>query len=321
MNTRPISLVTGGAGFIGSNLCGELLKLGHEVICVDNLLTGSEENIKEYYSDSRFSFINLDISKGIDKKELNHPTVDYIFHLASPASPPKYRKWSIETMLVNSMGTYHLLKLAQNYSARFLLASTSEIYGNPLEHPQKETYYGNVNTIGTRSCYDESKRFAESITMEFFRQYKTSVRIVRIFNTYGPKMDKDDGRVVSNFINQAIDEKNLTLYGNGDQTRSLCYVTDLVAGILAMMTKDGLDGEVINLGNHVEMTVREIGEKILSLTNSRSKLESIMEKEVDDPARRKPDISKAEKLLGWSPKVSVDEGLTKTIEYFKNVAS
>ena len=265
MNTLPISIVTGGAGFIGSNLCSELLRRGHFVYCVDNLITGSEKNIKPLLLNPNFAFLKHDVINPLPdsfKKKLNPPL--FIFHLASPASPPKYKKWSIETMRVNSVGTYNMLNLASDYLySRFLLASTSEVYGNPEVHPQKENYNGNVNPLGTRACYDESKRFAESLTMEFLRKKNTAVRIVRIFNTYGPNMEKSDGRVVSNFINQALSGQSLTLYGDGSQTRSLCYVSDLVEGIIKMIQKDNINGEVINLGNPNEMKVREIAEIIL----------------------------------------------------------
>ncbi|OGG12788.1 hypothetical protein A3D77_07060 [Candidatus Gottesmanbacteria bacterium RIFCSPHIGHO2_02_FULL_39_11] len=321
MNTLPISIVTGGAGFIGSNLCSELLRRGHFVYCVDNLITGSEKNIKPLLLNPNFAFLKHDVINPLPdsfKKKLNPPL--FIFHLASPASPPKYKKWSIETMRVNSVGTYNMLNLASDYLySRFLLASTSEVYGNPEVHPQKENYNGNVNPLGTRACYDESKRFAESLTMEFLRKKNTAVRIVRIFNTYGPNMEKSDGRVVSNFINQALSGQSLTLYGDGSQTRSLCYVSDLVEGIIKMIQKDNINGEVINLGNPNEMKVREIAEIILKLTKSNSQIIKSGEKDADDPKRRKPDISKAKKILGWEPHVSVEEGLLKTIEYFKNI--
>lgn len=323
MNTLPISIVTGGAGFIGSNLCLELIRKGYFVYCIDNLLTGNKANIEPLLKDPHFVFLNHDVIMPLPEdftKKLE--SISCIFHLASPASPPKYRKWSIETMRVNSVGTYNMLSLAVKHpGTRFLLASTSEIYGNPLVHPQTEDYYGNVNTVGIRSCYDESKRFAESLTMEFLRKKDVAVRIVRIFNTYGPRMEKSDGRVVSNFINQALTGKPLTIYGDGSQTRSLCFVSDLVGGLIKMIEKDGIDGEVINMGNPNELTVKEIAETILELTNSPSHLVKEKEKDIDDPDRRKPDISKAKRILDWEPKVSVREGLLKTIDYFKKISN
>jgi len=321
MNISPTSLVTGGAGFIGSNLCLELLKRGHFVYCIDNLLTGNRKNIVPYLANPNFEFINHDVINPLPdsfKKKLK--SLVYIFHLASPASPPKYRKWPIETMLVNSVGTFNLLNLASSYpESRFLLASTSEIYGNPLIHPQKEDYYGNVNTVGMRSCYDESKRFAESLTMEFLRKKNVAVRIARIFNTYGPCMEKSDGRVISNFINQALSGQALTLYGDGSQTRSICYVTDLIVGLIKLIETDSIDGEVVNLGNPKEMTVREIAEIIVKLTKSSSEIIQSREKDKDDPDKRRPDIEKAKRILNWEPKVSVAEGLQKTIDYFKSI--
>jgi nucleoside-diphosphate-sugar epimerase len=320
MKNQKTSLVTGGAGFIGSFLCEYLLIKQHKVICLDNLLTGNIKNISELKKDKNFFFYLqdiTDISNRSFSQKLNK--IDYIFHFASPASPPLYRKYSIETLLVNSIGTLNMLRLAQANEAVFLLASTSEVYGNPLEHPQKETYYGNVNPIGLRSCYDEAKRFAESITMEFVRKFNLDARIVRIFNTYGPKMKEDDGRVVSNFITQALKNEALTLYGEGDQTRSFCYVSDLIEGIYTFIIKENLKGEVINLGNPQEISVKEIGKIILELTKSNSKIQTSQRKEIDDPSRRKPDISKAMKLLGWKPRVDLSTGLQKTIEYFKKI--
>jgi nucleoside-diphosphate-sugar epimerase len=308
---KKISLVAGGAGFIGSHLCDALLGLGHKVICVDNLLTGSEKNIEEAKKNPDFSFIREDIiSKSPDAK------ADYIFNLASPASPADFKNLAEEIALVNSVGTVNMLKLAKTHNARYLEASTSEVYGEPKEHPQKETYWGNVNPNGIRSCYDESKRFAEAITMVYVRKYGLDARIIRIFNTYGPRMRKDDGRVVSNFINQALEGKPLTIFGDGTQTRSFCYVSDLVAGILAVMFGDNLKGEVFNLGNPEEYTVKDFAEKVKALTGSASPVtfEALPE---DDPTQRKPDITKIKTALGWEPKISVDEGLKKTIEFYK----
>ncbi len=318
MNTSIKCLITGGAGFIGSHLCDALINIGYEVYCVDNLITGSKENISHLLDNPQFHFIKHDIIDPFPPNfKFQISNFKFLYHLASPASPPQYRKYSLETMLVNSLGTYNMLELAKETEAVFLLASTSEVYGNPLIHPQKENYYGNVNPIGSRSCYDESKRFAESITMEYVRKHKLHGRIVRIFNTYGPRMLSSDGRVVSNFITQAIGGEPLTMYGDGSQTRSFCYISDMVSGLVAMMEKKGIDGEVINLGNPEELTIKQIGEIILDLTGSKSLLVSVKNKEIDDPDRRKPDISKANKILSWQPKIPLKEGLLKTIRYFR----
>ncbi len=309
------SVVTGGAGFIGSHLCDALLGLGHRVICIDNLLTGSEKNIEEAKKNPQFSFIQHDIIVGMPKVD-GH--VDYVFNFASPASPVDFIKLAEEIILVNSMGTIHALMLAKAHGARYVEASTSETYGDPKEHPQKETYWGNVNPNGIRSCYDESKRFAEAMTMVYVRKYGLDGRIVRIFNTYGPRMRKDDGRVVSNFINQALVGAPFTLYGEGTQTRSFTYVSDLVAGILAVMWKDGVSGEVFNLGNPEEYQVKELAQKIKILTGSTSSVAFAPLPE-DDPIQRKPDITKAKTVLAWEPRVPVDEGLKTTIEYYRNL--
>ncbi len=313
-------IVTGGAGFIGSNLCDRLLEQGFEVYCIDNFLTGSQKNISHLFKNTSFHFIKHDIISPLSQKvQKELGGTKCIYHLASPASPPQYRRYSIETLRVNSEGTFNILQIARQNGSKFLLASTSEVYGNPHVHPQKETYYGNVNTVGTRSCYDEAKRFAESLTMEFFRKFKLPIRIVRIFNTYGPRMQPDDGRVVSNFINQVLSDKPLTIYGDGSQTRSFCYVSDMVEGLLIAGQKEGLDGEVINMGNPDEKTIREIGEYILKLTRSKSHLINVKDKEIDDPDRRKPDITKAKRLLKWQPQVPLSEGLVRTVTYFKKV--
>jgi nucleoside-diphosphate-sugar epimerase len=309
---KKTALITGGAGFIGSHLCHELLSDGYAVYAVDNLVTGSEKNIESLKKDSNFTFIRWDVIHEIPVL----PRVDYVFHLASPASVPDYQKYAEETALVNSVGTTNLLTFAKAYHAKFLFTSTSEIYGNPTEHPQKETYWGNVNPIGIRACYDESKRYGEMMTVLYARVHNVDGRIVRIFNTYGPNMRKDDGRVISNFINQALEGKPLTVYGKGFQTRSFCYVSDMVSGLLAVMISDKSRGEVINLGNPDEYTVIDVAQKIQQMTGSSS---AIVHKDlpVDDPCRRKPDISKANKLVGWKPVVSLEEGLKKTIEYYK----
>lgn len=308
------SLVTGGAGFIGSHLVEVLLAAGHKVIGVDNLLTGSEKNLQEAQKNPQFTFLNHDVTKPL----LISERIDYIFHLASPASVVDYQKYPEETALVNSLGTIHLLNLAKQQGARLLFASTSEVYGDPKEHPQTETYWGNVNPNGIRSCYDESKRFGEAMTMVYVRKHGLDARIVRIFNTYGPRMRKTDGRVVSNFINQALEGKPLTVYGDGKQTRSFCYVSDLVEGIIKLMVTNGAKGEVVNLGNPEEYRVIDLAKKIKDLTRSSSEI-VFSDLPEDDPNKRRPDIAKAENLLGWKPRVSVDEGLVKTIEYYKAV--
>ncbi len=312
-------IVTGGAGFIGSHLCDFLIKKQFEVYCLDNLITGSQKNIDHLLSNPKFHFLKQDVSLPLPEKLLKEiGQIKYLYHLASPASPPQYQKYSIETLLVNSQGTYLMLELAQKHSAYFLLTSTSEVYGDPLEHPQKETYFGHVNPVGIRACYDEAKRFAEAITMEYVRKFQLHARIARIFNTYGPKMQKNDGRVISNFINQALSGKPLTVYGDGAQTRSFCYVDDMVRGLVALMEKENLDGEIINLGMPEEHTIKEIADYILKACQSSSTIEYLPKTE-DDPSRRKPDITKAQKMLGWQPIVSLKSGIQKTISYFKSL--
>lgn len=318
MKTGIKCLVTGGAGFIGSHLCDALIGQGFTVICIDNLSTGTIDNISHLYS-PQFTFINYDIITPLSANLRNSlKGVTYLYHLASPASPFYYQKFSIATLLVNSVGTYNMLQVAKEEGSKFLLASTSEVYGDPLVHPQKEDYFGNVNPNGIRSCYDEGKRFAESITMEYVRKFDIDARIVRIFNTYGPRMQKEDGRVISNFIIQAITGKPLTVYGDGGQTRSFCYVSDMVNGIISAMEAKSTKGEVFNLGLPREQTIREIAEIIMALTDSSSEVK-YMAKPQDDPQRRKPDISKAKRILHWMPAVSLEEGLEKTAEYFKTV--
>ena len=315
-------LVAGGAGFIGSNLCERLLDKNYRVICIDNLITGNKENIDSFTKNKNFSFLNLDLtSSSFQNTKL--PKIDYIFHLASPASPNKksprsYINFPIETLLVNSLGTYNLLETAKKFNARFLYASSSEIYGDPQVSPQKEDYFGNVNPVGIRSVYDEGKRFGEAITMAYFRKFNTDTRIIRIFNTYGHRMRADDGRVVSNFINQAISNKPLTVYGDGSQTRSICYIDDLVEGLIKTIVSDKTKGEVLNLGSPNEKTILDLANTIKKMTNSSSKIifEPLPE---DDPKVRRPDIDKAKKLIGWTPKVSIDRGLTKTIQYFRGL--
>jgi len=305
------ALVTGGAGFIGSHLCENLLKLGFKVICLDNLGTGKKENLKSAIRNPKFTFIKHDVRKPLKIKV----PVNYVFHLASYASPPYYQTKSIETLMTNSLGTYNVLEFAKAKKARFLITSTSETYGDPKEHPQKETYWGNVNPVGIRSCYDEAKRFAEALVMEYVRKHKLDARIIRIFNTYGPRLQKDDGRVISNFINQALTGKPLTMYGSGEQTRSFCYITDQVAGLTKAMLKEGIAGEVINIGNPGEFTMLEAAELVKKFTGTKSKM-VFMPLPGDDPAKRKPDITKAKKLLNWQPKVKFEEGLKETIKWF-----
>jgi nucleoside-diphosphate-sugar epimerase len=302
-------LVTGGAGFIGSHLCARLLTDGHYVLCVDNLLTGSESNIEAVRHHPHFSFLQQDVTTPFQFE------AEAIYHLASPASPVGYMEHPIETILVNSYATYLLLEQARRQKAMFLYASTSEAYGDPLVHPQREDYWGNVNPVGPRSCYDESKRLGETLTMEYYRQYQVNARIVRIFNTYGPHSQMDDGRMIPNFITQALQNKPLTIYGDGSQTRSICYVSDLVDGLVRAMFTAHTAGEVFNLGNTDEHTVLEYAHLIIELCHASSPI--IFEPgRIDDPERRRPDISKAQQMLGWQLYVSKEEGLRQTIDWF-----
>jgi UDP-glucuronate decarboxylase len=305
-------VITGGAGFIGSHLTEALVRLGHHVTVLDNLLTGSEDNLSGLVGHRNFEFIKHDVTQPI---ELD---CDIIAHLASPASPVGYRKYPVETHLVNALGTYLLLEQARRVGARLLLASTSEAYGDPLIHPQREDYWGNVNPVGPRSCYDESKRFAESLAMEYFRSYGVDVRIVRIFNTYGPRNAVEDGRMVPNFINQALTGRPITVYGDGTQTRSLCYVSDMVDGLIAAMMAPDAAGEVINLGNPDERTVMDIALLIRDLCAAEVPIVHLP-LPPDDPSRRCPDIGKARHLLGWEPKVGLLEGLKATIDWFRQL--
>ena len=309
-----IAIVTGGAGFIGSHLCDALIEKGYTVVCVDNLITGSRENIKQLISNKNFEFLQKDIVKD----SLGIKKADYIFHLASPASPYDFQGLAEEIALVNSVGTIKMLELAKDTGARFLLGSTSEVYGDPKEHPQKETYFGNVNSFGPRSCYDESKRFAEAITYIYLHKNGVDARVIRIFNTYGPRMKKDDGRAISNFVNQALEGRPITVYGKGDGTRSFCYYLDMVEGLMKAMFTEGIKGEVINLGNPEEYKIIDLAEKIKKMTGSKSKV-AFSTLPPDDPMQRQPDISKAKKVLIWEPRVSLIEGLGKTIDYYQKL--
>jgi len=314
-------LVAGGAGFIGSHLCEKLLKKGYEVFCIDNLLTGNKKNIEKFLKNKKFHFINWDVTQR-PLQEIADERFGVIFHLASPASPNpesplSYLNYPAETLFANSLGTYNLLELANQDKAKFLFASTSEIYGDPQISPQPETYWGNVNPSGIRSCYDEAKRFGESMTMVFVRKFKVDARIVRIFNTFGPRMDKHDGRAIVNFINQAIKNKAITVYGKGQQTRSFCYIDDTVEGLLAAVFKPKTEGEVFNIGNEEEHTILQLAQIIIKLTKSKSKI-IFKPLPVDDPSNRCPDISKAKKVLNFKIKTSLKKGLLKTIEYFKH---
>jgi nucleoside-diphosphate-sugar epimerase len=306
------AIVTGGAGFIGSHLCDALIARGDEVVCVDNLLTGDEENIAHLTGEPRFRFLRHDVTEPIDLAG------DAIFHLASPASPVGYRTYSIETLRVNSIGTMLMLQLATRHGAKFLLTSTSEVYGDPLVHPQNEEYWGNVNPVGLRACYDESKRFAEAATMEWLRKLETDTRIVRIFNTYGPRNQPDDGRVVPNFINQALRGEPLTVYGDGSHTRSFAYVSDLVDGLLKAMLGDRTRGQIFNLGNPAESTIVEFAHLVLRITGSKSGIEFRPLQFDDDPTRRRPDISRARDWLGWEPSVPAEEGVRRTVEWYRS---
>ncbi len=303
-------VVTGGAGFLASHLCERLLKEGHEVVCMDNLLTGSYKNIESLGGKPGFEFLKQNVSQSI----LVAGKVDYIFHFASPASPVDYLEFPIPTLKVGAMGTHNSLGFAKGKNAKFFLASTSEVYGDPLVHPQEESYWGNVNPIGPRGVYDEAKRYAESITMAYHRYHGISTRIVRIFNTYGPRMRLRDGRVVPNFMCQALKGEDLTVYGDGSQTRSFCYVEDLVDGIYRLSQKEYY--EPVNIGNPSEITVLEFAERIIKITGSKSKIKFDPLPE-NDPKVRQPDITRAKTLLGWEPKIGLEEGLEKTLGYFK----
>jgi dTDP-glucose 4,6-dehydratase len=307
---QPTSVVTGGAGFLGSHLVDHLLGHGHKVVAVDNLVTGSVDNIAHLAGNRDFKFIEQDVTEYL----FLDMAVDYVWHFASPASPVDYLELPIQTLKVGSLGTHKALGLAMHKSARFLLASTSEVYGDPLVHPQTETYWGNVNPIGLRGCYDESKRFAEALTMAYHREHGVETRIVRIFNTYGPRMRLRDGRVVPAFISQALLNQPLTVFGRGEQTRSFCYCSDLIEGIYRLMQSGR--HEPVNIGNPAELTVLQFAREIIAATGSRSQIIYRPLPE-DDPRQRRPDITQARTLLGWEPRVALGEGLVKTIEYFR----
>jgi len=308
---KKTALITGGAGFIGSHLCQRLIQEDYRVICLDNLVTGSLKNIKSLLSDKNFNFIKHDVTKYIDIRQ----DVNYVLHFASPASPEDYLGIPIQTLKVGSLGTHNCLGLAKNKKAKFLLASTSEVYGDPLVHPQPESYWGNVNPIGVRGCYDEAKRFAEAITMAYHRMHKIDTRIIRIFNTYGERMRIHDGRVVPNFIYQALHNKPITVYGKGQQTRSFCYIDDLVEGVFRIMSCPM--NEPLNLGNPREFTILELAQLVIRLTRTRSKI-VFKPLPQDDPRQRRPDIRRVKSLTKWMPKVRLEEGLQRTIEYFSS---
>lgn len=307
---KKTAVVTGGAGFVGSWLCDRLISDGLRVICIDNLITGNIRNIEHLFGNPDFLFLNHDVTNFIHVPG----EVDYILHFASPASPLDYLQYPIQTMKVGSLGTHKALGLAKEKKATFLLASTSEIYGDPLIHPQTEDYWGNVNTVGPRGVYDEAKRFAESLTMAYHRYHGVQTRIARIFNTYGPRMRLNDGRALPAFISQALTGQPLTVFGDGSQTRSFCYVDDLVEGLLRLLRSD--ESNPVNLGNPEEITIKQFAEEVLELTGSNSVLE-YMELPEDDPKVRQPDITRAGKILDWAPKVDRRDGVLKTIEYFK----
>ncbi len=307
------ALVTGAAGFLGSHLTDRLLSEGYIVLGVDNLSTGDSANIAHLGHDSRFRFEQLDICESFDPGP-----VDYVFNFASPASPPEYLRLGIETLRVGSLGVENTLKIADKYSAGFLHASTSECYGDPLEHPQSESYWGNVNPVGPRSVYDESKRFGEAMVMAYHRSRGVNTRMVRIFNTYGPRLQPGDGRVISNFMMQALRGEPLTIYGDGSQTRSFCYVDDLIEGIIRLFCSE--EHLPVNLGNPEEYTILECAQAVLEVTGSGSEL-SYVDLPVDDPTRRRPDITKARKLLGWEPRVGLREGLQKSLDFFRSHAA
>jgi dTDP-glucose 4,6-dehydratase len=307
--TGKRALVTGGAGFLGSHLCDALLGEGWNVVAVDNLLTGRRVNLQHLRQEPRFELVERDICQPFDVGK-----VDYVFHFACPASPVDYTIHGVETLQVGSLGTFHALDVARKYGAKYLVSSTSECYGDPLEHPQKETYWGHVNPIGPRSVYDEAKRFTEATTMAYHRYYKVDTRIVRIFNTYGTRMQLNDGRVVPNFMKQALRGEDLTVYGDGKQTRSFCYVSDEIDGFMRLAKSD--EHLPVNIGNPTEFTILECAELVLKITGSKSKIRNEPLPQ-DDPKQRRPDITKAKSLLGWEPKIDLETGLRKSLDYFK----
>jgi dTDP-glucose 4,6-dehydratase len=307
------ALVTGGAGFLGSYLCEALLADGHIVVAVDNLLTGRATNLAHLSREPRFELRQFDVIQPFDAGP-----VDYVFHFASPASPVDYMVHGVETLKVGSLGTFHALDVARRHGAKFFLASTSECYGDPLEHPQKETYWGNVNPVGPRAVYDEAKRFSEAATMAYHRYYKLDTHIVRIFNTYGPRMQLNDGRVIPNFMKQALRGEDLTVYGDGSQTRSFCYVTDEIDGILRLARSQ--EQQPVNIGNPNEFTMVECAQRVLAVTGSKSKL-AFEPLPQDDPKQRRPDISRARALLGWEPKTDLETGLRLSLEYFRQAVA
>jgi dTDP-glucose 4,6-dehydratase len=307
------TLVTGGAGFLGSHLCDALLGEGWTVVVVDNLITGRRANFEHLRNETRFEFVERDISEPFD---VGH--VDFVFHFASPASPVDYTLHGIATLKVGSLGTFHALDIARKYGAKYLVSSTSECYGDPLEHPQKETYWGNVNSIGPRSVYDEAKRFTEAVTMAYHRYHQVDTRIVRIFNTYGPRMQLNDGRVVPNFVKQALRGEDLTVYGDGSQTRSFCYVSDEVDGFIRLAK--ATEHLPVNIGNPNEFTILECAREVIKVTGSKSKI-SYAPLPQDDPKQRCPDITKARRLLGWEPKIDLETGLRMSLDYFRKAVS
>jgi dTDP-glucose 4,6-dehydratase len=311
--SKPRALVTGGSGFLGSHLCDALLAEGYSVIALDNLLTGKRSNLEHLRHEAGFEFRQVDITLPFDCGP-----VDYVFHFACPASPVDYTVHGIETLKVGSLGTFHTLEVAQKYGAMYLVSSTSECYGDPLEHPQKESYWGNVNPIGPRSVYDEAKRFTEAVSMAYHRYYKVDTRIARIFNTYGPRMQLNDGRVVPNFMKQALRGEDLTVYGDGSQTRSFCYVSDEIDGLLRLAKSS--EHLPVNIGNPTEFTILECAQQVLAVTGSKSKIrhEALPP---DDPKQRRPDISKARSLLGWEPGVDLESGLKRSLDYFREAVA
>jgi dTDP-glucose 4,6-dehydratase len=310
---KPRALVTGGAGFLGSHLCDALLAEGYSVLAVDNLLTGRLSNLDHLRNNSQFEFRKIDINQPFD---CGH--VDYVFHFACPASPVDYTVHGVETLQVGSLGTFHALDVARKYGAKYLVSSTSECYGDPLEHPQKESYWGNVNPIGPRSVYDEAKRFTEAATMAYHRYYKVDTRIVRIFNTYGPRMQLNDGRVIPNFMKQALRGEDLTVYGDGSQTRSFCYVSDEIEGFLRLAKSS--EHLPVNIGNPNEFTILECAKRVIEVTGSKSKI-GYKALPQDDPKQRRPDITKARTLLDWEPKIDLGAGLKMSLEYFRQATA